>query len=156
VYGSTGYRPGFFKNNKKAVGDASSCDVYVLFVVTLVCATATAHISHTHHTHITHTSPAQHVVDPMPIKQTVRNTFGEFWRTHQVLVLLQYILFLLQYILFLLELTHLYSRSIIFGGPRVFCSCSIYVLFATPLLFGEFWCPRQVLVLLFTHAVCVI
>ena len=26
---------------------------------------------------------AQHVVDPIPIKQTVRNTFGEFWRTHQ-------------------------------------------------------------------------
>lgn len=26
---------------------------------------------------------AQHVLDPMPIKQTVRKTFGEFWRTHQ-------------------------------------------------------------------------
>jgi len=26
---------------------------------------------------------AQHVIDPIPIKQTVRNTFGEFWRTHQ-------------------------------------------------------------------------
>lgn len=26
---------------------------------------------------------AQHVVDPIPIKQTVRNIFGEFWRTHQ-------------------------------------------------------------------------
>mmetsp|Transcript_12243 Transcript_12243/g.17765 ORF Transcript_12243/g.17765 Transcript_12243/m.17765 type:complete len:109 (+) Transcript_12243:1-327(+) len=26
---------------------------------------------------------AQHVVDPMPIRQTVRKTFGEFWRTHQ-------------------------------------------------------------------------
>lgn len=22
-------------------------------------------------------------MDPMPIKQTVRKTFGEFWRTHQ-------------------------------------------------------------------------
>uniref|UniRef100_A0A7S4KNJ3 Proteasome activator complex subunit 4 C-terminal domain-containing protein n=1 Tax=Guillardia theta TaxID=55529 RepID=A0A7S4KNJ3_GUITH len=26
---------------------------------------------------------ALHVLDPMPIKHTVRNTFGEFWRTHQ-------------------------------------------------------------------------
>ena len=26
---------------------------------------------------------AQHVLDPIPIKPTVRNTFGEFWRTHQ-------------------------------------------------------------------------
>ena len=26
---------------------------------------------------------AQHILDPIPIKQTVRNSFGEFWRTHQ-------------------------------------------------------------------------
>ena len=27
---------------------------------------------------------AGHVLDPNPISQTVRSTFGEFWRTHQV------------------------------------------------------------------------
>jgi hypothetical protein len=26
---------------------------------------------------------AQHILDPIPIKQTVRTSFGEFWRTHQ-------------------------------------------------------------------------
>jgi proteasome activator subunit 4 len=26
---------------------------------------------------------ASHIGEPMPIKQTVKNTFGEFWRTHQ-------------------------------------------------------------------------
>ena len=35
-------------------------------------------------THTHSQKQAQHVIDPMPIKQTVRNTFGEFWRTHQV------------------------------------------------------------------------
>jgi len=26
---------------------------------------------------------ASHINEPMPVKQTVKNTFGEFWRTHQ-------------------------------------------------------------------------